>query len=231
MVLVILVFSALVYFRVFRINNPQPASVGSTNLPQSSDGNLEDRVKVLEDALGIVTKKLTVETKQPAGSASPPVQNQSGITEARIKGIEDSLAALKIKIDQITPVAQKSSALQPTLYIPLGSSSTSNDRNWYSMNTHQVEIDPGNYPGYSGMQLEVVMKLNESVGTANARLFNSTDNSAITYSDVSTASDKYIWLASSSFKLPSGNKTYKLQLQSTQGYEISIQSARIKVNF
>lgn len=229
-VLIILILSTLIYFRFFRFNE-----VAKSAPPISSDADssedLKSRLTTLEESLGLVTRKLTEGNNQSVSAPASKTQSPPPVTEARVKAIEDSLAALKIKVDQITPAPAQTSSTQPTLYIPLGSGGSSSDRNWVSIDSYQVELDSGSYPGYSGMQFEVAMKLNESVGTANARFYNSTDSSAVSYSDVSTTSDKNKWLTSLSFKLPAGKKTYKLQLQSTQGYEISLQSARIKVSF
>ena len=80
------------------------------------------------------------------------------------------------------------------------------------------------------MNLEVVFRLIESSGVGSVRLFNATDNSVVSSSQVDTSSSTYVLQSSSSFKLATGTKTYKLQVKIT-GKEMYIQSARLKVTF
>ncbi len=193
-------------------------------LPQAS---IEDRVKALED----LTVKL-VEQINSLKSASKDGKSGSP-DDAKLNLLDASVTELKMRVsalEKATPQPVSSTSKSSTVYIPLGSGGTSDDANWYSLSGYEISMDPGEYSGYTGMQLEVSMKLNEKVGTANARLLNSSDNSAVS-SEVTTTSDSFTLLSTGGFKLPAGRKTYQLQLKSSQNRTIQLQNARIKVNF
>lgn len=163
------------------------------------------------------------------------------VSESRIQKLESEIADLKNQLSNISnkpsttqvvtqttpnPVAAKT----PPSYIPLGSGGSGNNQDWYTLENYQVVIDPSQYAGYSGMQLEVAFRMDQMAGTAYARLYNLTTNTPIS-STVSTTSDQLNWFTSNSFTLPSGSNTYVLQIESPDNTNILLQSARIKVNF
>lgn len=237
-VIVILFISGLIYLRLAGSSpfNKQPADKSQTeNVTKSQVTDplsAEARISALEEAVNILAKREGAVDNSGSGNA---LLNTTSNSEARIKSLETSVLDLKGKVAQLEKNAaatpSSTSSKKAPLYIPLGSGGSSSDRNWVSIDTYEVSLDPADYPGYTSMQLEIVMKLIEKVGEGRARLYNTTDGAAVSYSDVSTTSDKYVWLTSATFKPSSGKKTYKLQLQTTQGYELPVQSARIKVNF
>jgi len=188
-------------------------------LPQAS---LEDRVKSLEQlATKLVTQVNNLKSASPAPSSSPASDLEAGITElkARVSALEKA-----------TPAPAASSS-QASVYVPLGSGGGPwGDKDWYSTSEYEISLDPANYPGYKGMVLEVTFRLAEAAGTGSVRLYNVTDSSAIS-SQLDTTSSTFSLKTSSSFTLASGSKTYKLQVKSSQGTNLHIQSARIKVNF
>lgn len=185
---------------------------------------MEDRVKVLEEAVLVVAKKLNP-------SAAPVAQVDSTL-DTRVKAVESALTELKVRVSSLekTNTSPQTSTSKSTVYIPLGSGGKWGDKDWYTTQEYEVSLNPDNYPGYTGMVLEVTFRLGESVGTGSVRLYNTTDGSALS-SQVDSTSSSFSLKGSSSFTLPSGTKTYKLQVKSTQGAELFIQSARIKVNF
>lgn len=233
-VLIILIIGSFFYLRS-RFQTPISSPASLTNVTQAEvelapqDSTLEVRVKALEDSILLLAKQI-------AGlkSGSGAQNTTSPMTDTKIKNLESAVANLQNQIDvlrgtssQITPTSVKKSPV----YIPLGSGGTANDRNWYLVTSYQASINPGDYPGYSNIQLEMVMNLNEAVGEARARIYSSSDKSAVSSSNVSTTSTTATLLTSGGFTLPSGAKTYVLQVQSTEGYTVNLQSARIKVNF
>lgn len=196
-----------------------PVEVPKT-LPAAS---LEDRVEELEK----VVIKLVTEVN---ALKSPTSSNSSG---TKVSELDSSVVDLKARItalEKATPAPVASSS-KSTVFIPLGSGGGPWGNNgWFSLDEYQVVLDPANYPGYSGMKLEVIFRLTEAIGTASVRLYNVTDSAAIS-SQVDSTSTSFNLLTSSSFTLPSGSKTYKLQLQSSQSVNMQIQSARIRVSF
>ncbi|MBI2022768.1 hypothetical protein HYS97_02885 [Candidatus Daviesbacteria bacterium] len=168
-------------------------------------------------------------------------QNTSRGAEEKVNLLETKLSVLQKRIEALeartpstttqTTTTTSSSTAKPPLYIPLGSGGSFTDRVYANFGGYIVNIDPGNYSGYTSMQLEVSMRLNQPGEKVKARLFNSTEALAISTSEVSTTSASYILLTSGNFTLPSGSKTYQLQVMSTDGVETFVQTARIKVNY
>lgn len=197
----------------------QPIEVPKT-LPQAS---LDDRVKSLEDlSVKLATQINNLKSPTPQSSSASNTKN----IEAQITELKARVSAL----EKATPAPAAST--QSVVYIPLGATSglwgTNSD--WLTASEYQISLDPSSYPSYTGMNLEVVFRLIESSGVGSARLFNATDNSVVSSSQVDTSSSTYVLQSSGSFKLATGTKTYKLQVKTT-GKEMYIQSARLKVNF
>lgn len=183
------------------------------SLPNAS---LEDRVNSLEET---VTKLISqVNSLKSSSPAQSTLDAQVTELKARVSSLEKA-----------TPQPQTSS--KSTVYIPLGSGGGPwANIDWYSMPEYEISLDPGNYPGFTGMVLEVTFRMVEAAGTGSVRLYNMTDSSA-TSNQLDTTSTTFSLKTSSSFKIPSGSKTYRLQVKSSQNKDIFIQSARIKVNF
>lgn len=224
----LLIVGGFLYFR-FQYPQPPPNPTQESGAVQDlhevsktlPDDSLEDRVKALEKEVG------TINTK----TASSPKPQSDNSLDSRIQALEAAVIKINSKVSSLekaTP-AQVSSS-QTTVYIPLGSGGYWGNTDWYSLAEYEISLDPSNYPGYKGMQLEVIFRLVEQVGTGYVRLFNTTDNSA-TSSELSTTSTSFGLKTTSSFNLSSGTKTYKIQIKSSQGKDLYIQSARIKVNF
>lgn len=223
----ILLLAGLGYWRFQAANNlttPQtqasqtedPIEVPKT-LPKQS---YEDRIKDLE--------KLTTKLADELNKLKSPVPQASSATDSKLNSLDASVTELKVKVaalEKTTPATNK----QATTYIPLGGvGGPWGDRGWYAT-TYEISLNSDNYPNYTGMTLEVIFRLAQKSGTASVRLHNVTDN--VGYSEVSTASDSFSLQTSSSFKIATGAKTYKLQVKSSEGIDLYIQSARIKVNF
>lgn len=224
----VLILGGLGYWRFVASKSPltSPAATQTSDtpievpktLPQSS---LEDRVKELED---VVTKLVT----QVNNLQSPSPQTPS----SRSSDVESAVTELKARVSALekatpTPVSPSSLA---TIYIPLGSGGVWNNTDWNSLAEYEVSLNPDNFPGYSGMTLEVTFRLDDPSGTASVRLYNTTDGAA-TSSQLDATSATYTLKSSSSFKLSSGTKTYRLQVKSSGGKNLFVQTARIKVTF
>ncbi|MDO8576757.1 MAG: hypothetical protein Q7R82_00260 [Candidatus Daviesbacteria bacterium] len=194
-------------------------------LPQAT---VEDRVKSLEDTI----TKLVPQVNSLKSSSTETLV--SGSLDSRLTNVESAVTDLRARVsalEKATPTTVSSGSKSP-LYIPLGASGGPwSDSNWYTLNEYQASINPDNYSGYSSMQLEVNFRMGESGNTGSARLYNVTDSGAVSSSDVSTTSSNFGLQTSSTFKLPGGQKTYTIQIKSSTGKELFVQSARIKVSF
>ncbi len=180
-----------------------------------------------------VPKTLPVATVTPSPLPSP-VASSMPFSNTRLNNIEASLTDLTARISALeksTPASNVSSSRAP-LYIPMGSTNTSwTNNDWTVLNEFQTIVNPDDYSGYSSMQLEVNLRLVDSLSTGYARLYNVNDSSAVSLSDISSTSSAFNLKSSSAFKLSGGSKTYKLQIKSPDRKDLFIQSARIKINF
>lgn len=212
----------LIYFRYFKasnIENPTTSPVAELeNSPASAAQELPSALPTPPPSL------------LPSPSAIP--DNNTASLDTRLKVAEAAVAELKARVSSLEKASPTTTASTPKspLYIPLGSGGVNSDSNWSSIATFEITLDPGDYAGYSDMQLEVNFRLPSLVGTGYARLYNFTDSS-VTSAELSTTSGTYVWASTAGFKLASGKKVYKLQTKSSAGKDVEVQSARIKVNF
>lgn len=201
----------------------------SSNTVTTTDSELAERVRSLEEVVAALIQKVnsisTATSVKNSGSSNATV-------EQRLKVLETAVNDLKVKVinlDNITPTPISTSTKYP-MYIPMGNSYSLNNDSWTTLDSFEVSFDPADYPGYSGVQLEVSMRVISSLGKAYARLYNNSDGSVVTSSEISTNSDKFVLVTSSNIKLSTGKKYYRLQVKS-QGYEGFFVNPRIKINF
>lgn len=201
-----------------------PVEVPKT-LPSTS---LEDRVKTLEKTVGKLSPQGNVSKSSPSSADS------SSVSDSRINDLEAAVTELKMRVSSLentSPAPAAAAAKAATVYIPLGAGGGPwADVGWNSLAEYEISLDPANYPGYTGMNLEVNFRLTEAAGTGSVRLYNVTDGSAVS-GQLDTTSTAFTLQSTFSFKLPAGAKTYRLQLKSSSGMNMFVQSARIKVSF
>lgn len=207
--------------------NYQPVTQSPSGL-QTPAADTNDRLRTLEETVVLLSEKVAGQKSAPASVNQ--TTSWGGVPENRVKNLEDTVASLQKQIDALKTSSNPVSSKTP-VYIPIGSGGVSTDQNYSSLEGFQVSIDPGDYSGYTSMVLEVNAKLSQQVGIGYVRLYNSTDNSAVSSSEVSFTSDKYTLGISSTFKLSGGKKTYQLQLKSSQGRDLYLQNVRLRVNF
>lgn len=185
----------------------------------------EDRVYSLEKRVNTLEKSAT----ESLSRQSPAIANAPG------RGEQDQLGSIELALSDIKGRLSKLENTTPNkkapLYIPFGISGSVSSIDWSYPDTQEVLINPADYIGYKNMQLEIQLRVQHGNGMATARLLNATDGTAIILSEVSTITENYTTLISQGFMLPSGSKTYRLQLKTTTGYTASYQNAKIKVNY
>lgn len=165
----------------------------------------------------------------PTSSQIASLQNEINTLEQTVATLQNRVATLESSGQTATQTTTTSSKVP--VYIPLGSGGSASGLDWTTQDSLAITLDPGSYSGYTSMQLEVSLSVYQGNGTAYTRLYNSDDGTGVTNSDVSTTSQSYNWVTSNGFSLPSGSKTYKIQLKTSTGYAAQVQDARIKVNF
>lgn len=229
----ILMLGVLLYIRfggLVKNSQPPPAPIDSSVKTTSSN----ERLTALE--IAVATLKNQFQAPAPAKSESGTTSTPAGTdVDLRLKALETAVNDIRQRLGQSqsasTPVPAQTSTKKTPVYIPLGTGGTTTDQGGEVLSLFEASINPDDYSGYSGMQLEVNLRMTQVAGTAYARLYNFTDSQSIAASEVSTTSDKSTWVTSSNFKLTGGQKTYRLWAKSSQGFKTEIQSARLKVNF
>lgn len=225
---IILVGTLVAIFSFLRFNQSssteteiykQATSSGSIRNKISQGGDTEVRLDILEKAVVEVLDRLD------------KLDSSDSELENRLKTLESKVDSLSKTTTAPTSIAPTQTTIQKApIYIPLGASGSTGDKNFVSIASFEISLDPADFAGYTNVQLELSLKLSESAGLAYARLYNQTDQVASS-AEVSTSSSQYVLLTTSGLKLSAGRKTYRLQLRSTEGYEATAQNARIKVNF
>lgn len=192
-------------------------------VPKALPGaTVEERVKSLEDTIGKLVPQVN------SLKAQPPPNGLPASLDSRLTSLESAMTELKARVSALEKATPTSSG-KATIYIPLGAGGSWFNVEWQSLSEYEVSLNPDNYPGYTGMSLEVNFRLVDPTGTGSVRLYNVTDGSAVS-GQLDTTSANFALQTTASFKLPTGTKTYRLQTKSTQR-DLSIQSARIRVNF
>lgn len=210
-ILIILVLGAVGYWKLNAVKNQ--AQNTSAALPVSNPGQKPETGSVNSATTNVADASLSIKVTS---------------LENEIIDLKSRVAILEKKPTTTTAKKTTASSKVP-VYIPIGTGGSNSNTNWANMPGYEISLDPAEYSGYTSMQLEVNMRLSSAGGDAMTRLATS-DGSAIS-SELSTPNTLYSLKTSSGFKLPSGRKTYMMQIKSSAGQEIFIQDARIKVNF
>lgn len=226
---IIAITIGIAYYRFF---------ISPQNLPKN-----EPKKNILTDLTNTETSSLddgkrlkSLEEKVASLSASSGLKNapQTETNKDELKVVETAIRDLQARVATLEQTGSENNQPAQTrspVYIPLGSTGSSQALDWTSLATFEVEINSDDYTGYSNMYLEVNMRAFQGNGKAFARLSNKTDGTAVGSSEVSTTSSDYTTVTSAGFKLSGGKKTYRLQLKTLTGYAADVQFARIRVTF
>lgn len=175
-----------------------------------------------------------IPTPTPKTQSSPV---SSAASDTRLNALDAQVTELKARVSALektttttTNTNTNSSSSKTTIYIPLGSGGNWSNIEWTTFPEYEISLNPSNFPGYSSMSLEVTFRVDDPSGTASIRLYNVSDNYAIS-SQLDTASSTFVLQSTSSFTLASGTKTYRIQAKTSGGKALFIQTARIKVTF
>lgn len=226
-ILIVIIVGGFLFVKL----RPQP-QIQPISLPEkisdtfSSDSSLEERVKSLETAVTALLKQVgTSNIKTPTGSTTS--------IDSKITAIESNISNLQTRVNNLekgstTQTTQTTSISKSPIFIPLGSGSNSTS-DWTSISGTAITINASDYSGYTSMQIQTSLNVFQT-GIAYARLYNSDNGTS--FGEVSTSSTTDTVLTSGTFTLPSGSKTYVLQIKSqTSGYAATASNAKIKVNF
>lgn len=194
---------------------PTPQSSLKSSLSQSEiDSSLNDEI--------------------PQDSPPPDAETRMALLENKLSVLQRRIEILE-KGGSLTTTSSSntssSTSKSPVYVFSLGSGSSTTKQDWTTLENIDITINPDDYPGYKNMVLEVYMKLKDGNGKGFVRLINPTDGLSVIASETTTTAWDYTWVASTEFTLSSGKKTFKFQAKSLSGYEVFVQSARIKVSY
>ncbi len=233
-VVAVIILAAVVYFRWFYTSNeatPTPSSTITKTFfpnqpaPVTTDTNL--RLTNLEAAIIELAKKIASISNTSSDTKIKTLQTDMADLQNRLARLERGGSAVPTAVPTVTASTNKS-----PVYIPLGGGISNDDQNWSKDNLCcQISIDPADYPGYSNIQLEATTRVDSSGGEGHVRLYNVTDSTEISSSDIYTTSNQNSLITSNGFKLAAGRKTYGIQTKTTSSKTEYLQTARLKVNF
>lgn len=238
----VLMIGAIIYIRLFKVDEPAKSATvqkqeatGTKALLLSPINSTETRLSTLEESIDLITKQLTKQAKEGGSSQNltpNAIPTIAANNETRLKSLEEAVVNLQKQLDTKIPQTTPASSKKTPVYISFGSSGSTTDRNnFYSLDYSEISLDPADFDGYTSVQLEASLRIVGDSGTAYSRLFNQTDQTAVSSSDASTTSRNFVLVSSSGFKLTNGKKTYRVQIKSSDGNDVQIQNTRVKINF
>lgn len=231
-VIIVLVLGGLGYWRFVGsrsdLTAPEASQAAPVEVPKNLPvGTIDDRVKSLEDSVNKLTD--VVNRLKPATSQV----GSAGSSDSRVADLEATVTQLNARVaslEKSNPASVATSG-KSIVYIPLGSGGGPwNNTDWNVLPEYEISLNPDNFPGYSGMNLEVTFRVDDPSGTGSVRFYNVTDGSVVS-SQLDTTSTVFNLQSSLSFKLAAGAKTYRLQVKDSGGKHLFIQTARVKVNY
>ncbi len=113
-------------------------------------------------------------------------------------------------------------------FVPMGSGSVNQTSDWTNIDSAQASFDAGNYSFIKAAYFEVFLRRSTSAsGDVYARLFDATTPAILWGSEATTNSTSSTFI-SKQITLSSGQKTYKVQMYSTNGVSY-LDQARIRI--
>lgn len=159
----------------------------------------------------------TISTPTFLSDSSCPVSCVSLITMATISA--------KLPTGYTAPTPSTVSTATAEYFIPLGSGSVAAGSDWTNMESAQATFDAGKYGNISQAYFEAFVRIEN--GTVQARLLDST-TPAIFFASQLSSTSKTSQLISRAITLPSGTRTYKVQMKSDLFTGI-LDQARIRI--
>lgn len=138
-----------------------------------------------------------------------------------------------LKKNSITPAVSvrpltNTSAPIREYYIPLGSSSiTTTD--WVDVPGIEAYVAPSNYGTLKEMYFEASLRIPSGAGQAFARVKNVTDNVSLIESEITHEGTMGKLLSSGKIPIPATTKLYRLQIKSSLGNQVVIDTSRLKL--
>lgn len=150
--------------------------------------------------------------------------------EEAVANLTSQLEALEKKLEAVTSTSTSSTSQQPT-YIPLVSSAETVSTGWTDVAGSDFRFDPADYPAGATVHYEVNLRAVHGSGLVYTRLYDKTHERGVDFSEHSTNSDSFQYLASNHIAVWQGNNLYRVQIRSSNGTQVELQAAKLKVAF
>lgn len=207
----VLIVDGLLIFRLMQPQEPSD-SPASTIQPQIVNEILPTGSAVME--------------KNPVSDTCPVVCLENiNQAVATLSGRTETVTRTETVYRTITPATQ-----HQTTYLPLGGSGTTTSQNWTSVASTELTFDKNDYPG-AQFYFEAFVSIKQSAGIAYIRLYDKTHNNGLIESERSAGTDIFTKITSGELPLAEGNTTYQVQIKSSNGYDVSMEGARIRVEY
>lgn len=146
---------------------------------------------------------------------------------------ELSLAASTSGTITPTTVPSQSSAsvqkTRSTSYVPIPGNGSTLNNDWTNIAGTDFYLNVIDYPGLTGVYLEVNMKLMNANGKAYVRLYDVTNGRGVDGSEVSTSSQTSVAVGSGKINLWAGTNLYRIQAKSLTADTTIYESGRLKI--
>lgn len=165
-----------------------------------------------------------------------------GLSEDKVQElINNAVATLSAQPVKTSTPTEKVAQTQPTstntnkstTYVNLGTTHSSSSRDWKTIEGTGSYIDVANDYGQDAyIEFVANIKIAHGNGTAYARLFDDTNKIAVSNSELKSVNNsEYKYVSSPRLYLWQGRNLYKLQIKSENGFEASVNNARIKISY
>lgn len=191
----------------------------------------DKKVTSLDGAYEIEEKKY-----QTSGSFEIDKTQELDITSEINSLVREATASLTRDVIQLqqkegvveTKVVPKSSPIVREVYIPLGSSSTSST-DWTDIPGLEAYVVPQNVGIVQKMYFEASLRVPSGAGQGFVRLKNITDGISLFESEITHEGTVGKLISSANIPVPYTTKLYRVQMKSSLGAQVVIDTARIKL--
>jgi hypothetical protein len=176
-------------------------------------------------------------TVLPPSSAKPNLDDYLKLCRQEIDQVVATIAgSLKSRLTTTegkkTQPEPASTTKTPSItYWPLGGSIVTNKQEWSYPGGSEAFFNKNDYAGAKKITWEAFLKIKDSNGEANARLYDASHKVVISNSEIKGGGETLVLRPSAPLLLLEGNNLYQVQLRSTTGYEVYLEGARFKIEY
>ncbi|MCH7951219.1 hypothetical protein IH980_00580 [Patescibacteria group bacterium] len=208
-----LLFLVITFTNVLVLDWVVGSSRGAVEVQQRLDA-VEERVRRLSRELALFSSEEATVSVEPSSVApTPGVPTPPPIVEK------------EIVVEKVVPQAPLPQVKE--FYIPLGSTSLSTEKYSWKDTGLEAILDLSNYPRVSKVTFEATLAVPE--GQVEARLYNVSDSYALFGSTLMGEGLQPKLHRSGNVALPSGNKTYRVQMRTSLNVTANMDNARIRI--